>query len=144
MCRYAFHDYKQHLACFSCRKAFKAFDRVVIANAGCEPALKVRTVSCPECRRPMVAMGLDFKAPRQSNWKQWRKVEILTRHGIRFNSCGCGGPGYRPRTLAEVRPFLASRPRPSPGETLLDAWRLRRPPGEALLDMFARRKTRSR
>jgi hypothetical protein len=54
----------------------------------------------------MSNMGLDFKAPRQRDKRQWKKVRILFERGYTYHSCGCGGPGYRPRTLAEVPAFL--------------------------------------
>ena len=53
-------------------------------------------------------MGLDFKVPKRSDDKQWKKVEILYRNGIHFGSCGCNGPGYRPKRLGEVERFLAT------------------------------------
>ncbi|QTZ93450.1 hypothetical protein SU9_019925 [Streptomyces auratus AGR0001] len=30
-------------------------------------------------------------------------LSVLLHAGIRFHKSCCGGPGYRPRTLAEVR-----------------------------------------
>ena len=54
-------------------------------------------------------MGLDFRAPRQTDIEQWRKVEILSENGINFGSCGCGGPGPRPARLREVPVFLRER-----------------------------------
>jgi hypothetical protein len=106
MCRYAFHSYKSHNVCFHCRKMFKA------------------VLICPQCGRQTQLMGLDFKVPKQNDAKQWRKVEILYANGIRFGSCGCGGPGYRPKYLYEVKQFLeTSREivgRKSEGEKLLE------------------------
>lgn len=64
-------------------------------------------------------MGLDFKAPKQRNFTQWRKVELLYDHGITFHSCGCCGPGYRPATLSEVTAFIEGRIPDSEGERLL-------------------------
>ncbi len=126
MCRYGYHHYKEHFACFECRKAFKRHESLAFwdkpegrGSKGSWRLISCGLARCPECRRPMTAMGLDFQAPRQVDRKQWRKVEILARHGIRYTSCGCNGPGPRPRTLAEVGPFLASQPARSPGETLL-------------------------
>ena len=52
-------------------------------------------------------MGLDFKAPRQNDREQWRKVEMLSFHGYRYSSCGCCGPGFRPSCLRDVPHFLA-------------------------------------
>lgn len=98
MCRYGEHTYKQKYACFACRKMFR---RPV---AG-------RSAVCPECGLAMSMMGRDFKAPRQADVRQWRKVELLVRRGYAFDSCGCFGPGARPATLREVPAFLEEQER---------------------------------
>lgn len=54
----------------------------------------------------MVNLGRDFQVPRKRNRKQWRKVELLFRNGIIFDSCGCSGPGWRPRTLLEAEQLV--------------------------------------
>lgn len=91
MCRYGFAQYKDHYACFQCRKAFKY----------------PQPTTCPQCGKLLAAMGLDFQAPKQTAREQWKVVEILYQHGITFSSCGCGGPGYRPRRMRELPAFLA-------------------------------------
>jgi hypothetical protein len=96
MCHYAMYGpYKDHYACFSCRKVFRY-------HSGGREHL------CPQCRGPLVSMGLDFKAPQQKDIEQWKVLEILHEHGIHFHSCGCGGPGYRPTRLRELPEFLQS------------------------------------
>src|SRR5690349_4876723 len=93
MCRYAFSGpYKDHNVCFHCRKMFKG------------------VLICPQCGEPTYNLSLDFKAPKHDDVKQWRKVEILHANGIHFGSCGCGGPGYRPKYLYEVERFLETSP----------------------------------
>lgn len=89
MCRYAIHpNYRTHFACFSCRKAWKAYEAEV----------------CPSCAGPAIRMGNDFHAPRKGNVNQWRKLELLHAQGVHFESrCGCDGPGRRPRTLADAK-----------------------------------------
>jgi hypothetical protein len=114
MCRYGFHVYKRHMACFSCRVAVKDRER------------------CPHCGQPLVDMGLDFKAPKKTDIKQWRKLELLHLNDIHFYSCGCGGPGYRPRRLNQVPAFLqaeaeACLPYRSEGEQLLAKFTPRKP-----------------
>ena len=97
MCRYAFSGpYKLQWACFGRRKMFR--------QARGEADLDA--LKCPECKAPMHAMGLDFKPPRQADQKQWRKVEVLFEHGYKYFSCGCGGPGDRPKYLRDVPEFL--------------------------------------
>ncbi len=88
-------------ACFSCRKFYKSPHGEVRREAA----------NCPQCRAPLNNMGLDFRAPRQTDVEQWRKVELLFQNGINFSSCGCGGPGFRPARLREVPNFLAQRER---------------------------------
>lgn len=103
MCRYGMVVYKEHFACFECRKAFK---QPFARNAELAPH-QGYTALCLQCRTPMAALGLDFKAPAQRDVMQWRKVERLYELGIAFHSCGCSGPGARPATLQEIEPFLA-------------------------------------
>jgi hypothetical protein len=94
MCRYAFHPYKQHYACFTCRRASKP---VAVGHA---------MKRCPNCGGEIHGMGLDFKAPKQSDKAAWKAAEILHTGGIDYHSCGCSGPGYRPRKPREVDGFL--------------------------------------
>ena len=74
---------------------------------------------CPQCSGEMVDIGKDFKAPKQTDLKQWQKVEILYQHGFTYHSCGCCGPGLRPKELSEVEAFLADKLSKSEGEILL-------------------------
>ena len=102
MCRYAFSGpYRQPYACFDCRKSFHAtmeWDKT-----------KRRDIDflCPECKQPMHSMGLDFKAPRQQDIRQWRKVKMLYENGFNYHNCGCG-TGLRPKRLSEVKEFLGA------------------------------------
>lgn len=102
MCRYhLWVEYKTHYACLPCR--FTAKHPWVSKDAG---------PRCPHCRARMVALGRDFHAPRRADRNQWRKVSMLFAAGIRFDSCGCTGPGYRPRTLADAKADLRDAHRP--------------------------------
>ncbi len=69
-------NYKQHFACFACRKAFKAGNEFVYDGAG---GYARRVVACPDCGEPMRAMGLLFRAPRRRAVKAWRRLEELAR-----------------------------------------------------------------
>ena len=111
MCRYAMVLYKDHYACFACRKMFRHL-----------PPDPQQVLRCPQCRRPMTGMGLDFKAPPHTDREAWQVLEILADHGITFYSCGCNGPGYRPRTLRELPAFLESCIPKSAGQALLERW----------------------
>ena len=87
MCRYQESPYKTHWVCIKDRYVAKAHVQ--------------RT--CPFCRKKMPDFGRDFKAPRKLNINQWRKLEILADRGLLFHSCGCAGPGRRPKTLADAK-----------------------------------------
>ena len=54
----------------------------------------------------MANMGLDFKPPPTTDEKAWELVGKLWEVGITFHSCGCGGPGYRPRDPRAYQEFL--------------------------------------
>lgn len=106
MCRYAFSGYRTHFACLDDRRAAKH-------PAGAAPR-------CPDCGQPMVELGRDFHAPRRADRRQWRKVAMLVRAGVRavdplrrggplFDSCGCTGPGPRPAGLADAKTLLRQR-----------------------------------
>lgn len=110
MCRYAMYGpYKEKFACFYCRKMFRQTHPVELHHSMRKDAEGKRLALCPECRRPMKDMGLDFKPPRQSDVRQWKKVEVLFGLGYAYHSCGCSGPGPRPATLKDVPTFLEAQ-----------------------------------
>ncbi|MEU9034635.1 deoxyxylulose-5-phosphate synthase [Streptomyces sp. NPDC048352] len=84
--------------CLSCRLSFKHS--------------RQRTYHCPKCRRALLLAGDAFEAPPRRDRDAWRVVAVLLHAGLDFRQscCGCG-PGYRPRTLREVRARLASAER---------------------------------
>jgi hypothetical protein len=51
----------------------------------------------------MINAGFDLAVPRRTDKGAWKALEAVLRAGLTFHSCGCGGPGYRPRASAEVR-----------------------------------------
>lgn len=118
MCRYGLYGpYKDIYACFVCRKAYKQTSEYEMTE---EERNKTKH-ACPQCGKLMNNMGRDFKAPKQSDVKQWTKVEILFQNGFTYHSCGCGGPGYRPAKLNEVNEFLEkNRTFRTEGEQLLN------------------------
>lgn len=105
MCRYGLTPYKPHYACFACRKAFRRRLRADQPHLGSRPD---RPARCPQCGLLMASMGLDFKPPRQTDEKAWELVGKLWEVGVTFHSCGCGGPGYRPREPRAYQEFLRS------------------------------------
>ncbi|AZH29646.1 MULTISPECIES: hypothetical protein [Paenibacillus] len=117
MCRYAMYGpYKDIFACFACRKVYKQTSRFEIPKEEYEGIVHV----CPQCQTPMHDMGHDFQAPKQTDIKQWKKVELLYQNGYSYHSCGCDGPGYRPSQLQDVPGFLKEQRRfENEGEALL-------------------------
>lgn len=127
MCRYGMSGpYKQHYACFKCRKAFKRRPDDDLPDHVTGQRDDNAPVPCPDCNQPMHNMGLDFEAPKKSDVKQWAKVELLYQHGFAFHSCGCCGPGYRPSTLSEAETFIHEATTLSEAERLLAEYKSRR------------------
>ena len=63
---------------------------------------------CPQCGKEMYLMGRTFKAPKQHNIKQWKKVEYLVRNGFIFYS-GARPYSYSLTTLGNAKHFIESR-----------------------------------
>lgn len=59
---------------------------------------------CPNCGGTSYAMGRNFRAPRQEDDEQWKKVKILYDGGVRF--WGIGRLGKFPDTVAEAIEFV--------------------------------------
>ncbi|MFF9754611.1 deoxyxylulose-5-phosphate synthase [Streptomyces sp. NPDC014344] len=59
--------------------------------------------TCPRCAEPLIHAGSAFAAPPRRDTRAWRVLSVLLHAGVRFHKSCCGGPGYRPRTLREVR-----------------------------------------
>ena len=131
MCRYAFHTYKPHFACFQCRKMFRLAaqedlplpsrpDNDNFSDYGRRRVWSqqkaTRLAKCPQCSQQMHNMGLNFKAPKNNDLKQWHKVELLHRNGGSWHDCGCGGSGPNAKTLQDA-------------ERLVAAWQRNRFPG---------------
>ncbi|MFB7241623.1 deoxyxylulose-5-phosphate synthase [Streptomyces populi] len=58
---------------------------------------------CPRCAGPLTHVGSAFAAPRRRDTAAWRTLSVLLHAGVGFHKSCCGGPGYRPRSLREVR-----------------------------------------
>ena len=82
MCRYAWHNYRDHFACFHCRKAFKYWQWEDCDESQWKMRARLehvpREIVCPDCSRPMVDMGLDFKAPTKDDREAWQILERFT------------------------------------------------------------------
>ncbi|WP_326623040.1 deoxyxylulose-5-phosphate synthase [Streptomyces decoyicus] len=77
--------------CLSCRVSYK------------QPYDRARQRICPRCAEPMIHAGSAFAAPRRRDIAAWRALTVLLNAGVGFHKSCCGGPGYRPRTLRDVR-----------------------------------------
>ena len=86
--------YKTHYVCVPCRRTSK-INPYALGDDGAP--------RCPQCAQPMLHVGRDFAAPRRVDERGWRALAAVLDAGLRFDSCGCGGPGERPRTPAAVR-----------------------------------------
>lgn len=96
MCRYAMAPYKTHFVCLPCRKVWKGGGSVTGERI---PPSK----HCPHCGAEGIDMGMDFHTPRRGDDRQWRKVELMVERGVRFQGCGCRGPGGQPDTLSDAK-----------------------------------------
>jgi hypothetical protein len=131
MCRYAWHNYRDHFACFDCRKTFKIWQWEDCEKSEWKFKKRLhhvpREVLCPDCGQSMVDMGLDFKAPHKDNREAWQILAILFDYGFDFHGCGCDAGGFvPPRTLGELPVWLEKHKRSSKGELLLNKFKPRR------------------
>ena len=94
--------FPMQFACFNCRKVYKRtidYDRYE------------KTQICPQGAEEMILMGRAFKAPKQNNLNQWKKVEHLVRSGFRFHNNALCYIAPRPSltTLREAHSFTEGR-----------------------------------
>ena len=132
MCRYAWHNYRDHFACFDCRKAFKYWQWEEADKATFHRRQQLqhvpRAIICPDCSKPMADMGLDFKAPPKRDLDAWAILQVLCEHGFTFHSCGCSAGFTPPRTLREVPEWIERQRRRGEGEGLLEKFAARNVP----------------
>ncbi|WP_445517398.1 deoxyxylulose-5-phosphate synthase [Streptomyces sp. NEAU-174] len=86
---------KTSYVCLPCRASYK------------QPYHGDHDRPCPRCAKPMIHVGSAFAAPPRRDKAGWRVLSVLLHAGVRFHKSCCGGPGYRPRTLREVRERMA-------------------------------------
>ncbi|MET7290258.1 deoxyxylulose-5-phosphate synthase [Streptomyces sp. NPDC005573] len=85
---------KTSYICLPCRVSYK------------QPYGPERQRICPRCAQPLTHVGTAFAAPRRRDTAAWRTLTVLVNAGVGFHMGCCCGPGYRPRTLREVRERL--------------------------------------
>ncbi|MEV0009777.1 deoxyxylulose-5-phosphate synthase [Streptomyces sp. NPDC051840] len=86
---------KSSFVCLSCRASYKQ-------PGGGSPERR-----CPGCAGALIGVGSAFAAPKRRDTAAWRALSVLLNAGIRFRMGCCTGPGYRPRTLREVKERMA-------------------------------------
>ena len=82
---------KTSCVCLPCRASYK------------QPYVGDHERLCPRCAEPLIHGGSAFAVPRRRDTAGWRVLSVLLNAGVRFHKSCCGGPGYRPRTLSEIR-----------------------------------------
>ncbi|WP_165231779.1 hypothetical protein [Aquisphaera insulae] len=117
------HNYRDHFACFRCRKAFKYWQWEDSDESEWKMRARLehvpREIVCPDCSRPMIDMGLDFKAPSKDDREAWQILEMLQHYGFAFHGCGCDAGGFvPPQRLREVPAWLEAHRHLSEGESL--------------------------
>lgn len=90
---------KTSYVCLPCRASYK--------QSSPEPHEEGRERRCPRCARALIHVGSAFAPPRRRDVSGWRALSVVLHSGLRFHKSCCGGPGYRPRTLSEVKAGLA-------------------------------------
>ncbi|MFJ8360431.1 deoxyxylulose-5-phosphate synthase [Streptomyces sp. NPDC093984] len=86
---------KTSYVCLPCRASYK------------QPYVGAHERLCPRCAEPLIHVGSAFAVPRRRDTAGWRVLSALLHAGVRFHKSCCGGPGYRPRTLREIRERMA-------------------------------------
>ncbi|MFI6939025.1 deoxyxylulose-5-phosphate synthase [Streptomyces sp. NPDC050418] len=84
---------RTHHVCLTCRRGFKR-------------DLGTEETPCPVCGDLLVNAGAQLAVPPRADTDAWRALTVVLDAGLRFHpACGCcnDGPGYRPRTMREVR-----------------------------------------
>lgn len=82
---------KTSFVCLPCRASYKQFHG------------PDRERRCPRCARVMIHAGSAFAPPLRRDKDTWRVLSVLLYAGIDFHKSCCGGPGWRPITLREVK-----------------------------------------
>ena len=83
-------------ACFKCNKSFK-----LSVESG-----KTTPNTCPDCSGKIYEMGRNFKAPKKTDKKQWKKVKLLYSAGFRFFGSGMHDGPQLPEKLCDVEKFI--------------------------------------
>ena len=103
--------YKQHYACFNCRKAFKKTNllevlkqRVRIDEAG-------RVAHCPQCGERMPDVGYDFEPPKKDDVKAWEeaRAKVMGTVGYAIRNSHIVNVKSRKRLMKFIEAYDESR-----------------------------------
>ena len=75
MCGCQTGKYKEHFACFSCRKMHRLRPYRELPEFSRPANYFDYSARCPDCNATMLNMSKEFKPPKQSQIKQWRQAE---------------------------------------------------------------------
>src|SRR5262249_46381497 len=76
--------YKQHYACFQCRKAFKKTSIQEIPKRQLRIDESGRIIHCPQCGERMPDVGYDFEPPKQDDIKDWKEAAARLQNSLDF------------------------------------------------------------
>lgn len=99
--------YKQHYACFRCRKAFKKTNLEEMPTHRLKIDELGRVVHCPQCGERMPDVGFEFEPPKKDNVKGWKEAEAKLEqsydHEMRNSKIvGVKSPRARTRLIREL------------------------------------------
>jgi hypothetical protein len=83
--------HKPHYACLNCRKAWKPLSRPEVVTVYYKH-LEVHNPAitrCSSCRAPGTYMGLNFRAPRKTDVKAWKRVKEIIESNPRAFEANC-------------------------------------------------------
>ncbi|CAL9356342.1 MULTISPECIES: deoxyxylulose-5-phosphate synthase [Streptomyces] len=92
---------KTSFVCLPCRASYKQPHPARTRDGETERRV------CPRCAGTLIHAGSAFAPPPRRHTEGWRVLSVLLHAGVRFHKSCCSGPGYRPRTLREVRERMA-------------------------------------
>ena len=79
-------------ACFNCRVCFHSWTGKIHG--------------CVQCGKEMLYTGTHFRAPKKSNVREWKKLEMLVKNGTRFTHEG-GNGHIKPLTVRATKKILS-------------------------------------
>ena len=127
--------YPQHWVCTKCCISFKSNRNI---NKKYKKWDYESGPSCHKCGQKGIIAGRDFRAPKQKNKKEWKKVIKMLKHGIKFHEDYGYRNGYRFKNMKELDQFIA-------GPIyfyMLEHWNFKKPPDKEISENYEREKKR--